>query len=284
MNVYQEVEEFYRNYPGEKRIFGYSEEGRALFALFVGRHEFPVGISQAAIHGREWITALLSLELIKRGLEIGGSWVIPLSNPDGALLSEVGIGTVKKKEPLIKINGGTDFSLWKANARGVDLNVNFDARWGKGEQNVFSPAPQNYVGSFPLCARESAALVRFTQDVAPDFTLSLHTKGEEIYWSFHQPPKRLKRDRALAEALSRAVGCPLREAKGSVGGYKDWCIQELKIPAFTVEVGENKISHPIGRTHLKELVQKYGDALGVLTRSYHGREVHARGVETRRES
>lgn len=283
MNVYEEVSEFYERFRGEKFVYGKSAEGRDLYAFFIGKHEMPIGISQAAIHGREWITALLSLYHIQAGAQRGGIWVLPLTNPDGALLSEIGLCTVshRRRDFLYALNGGYDFSLWKANAEGVDLNVNFDAKWGSGAKNVFLPAKENYVGKSPFCALESRALKEFTEKIRPDFTVSWHTKGEEIYWRFHQPFFRRKRDLRLAKILSKNVGCPLREAKFSAGGYKDWCVQHLKIPAFTVEVGRDGLLHPLGRKILTELTEKYGEALRALTEGYHGRKVHARGDQTR---
>ena len=279
MNIYDEVEYFYKRFQSRKCVYGKSVEGRPLFAMFIGKDEPPVGISQAAIHGREWITALLSLHHIERGLKKGGFWVLPLTNPDGALLSEIGISTISqsRRNQLITLNGGYDFSLWKANAEGVDCNVNFDARWGTGKKNIKVPAPENYIGEFPFSAPESLALKEFTEKIRPDLTVSWHTKGEEIYWRFHQPLFRAMRDKKIAVNFSRAVDCPLREAKRSAGGYKDWCVEKLKIPAFTVEIGSDSLSHPIGREHLSKLNQKYGLALRTLSEGYHGRKIHARG-------
>lgn len=268
MTVYDEVRDFYESYRGEKLIFGESEEGRSLFALFSGDHSGPVGISQYAIHGREWITALLALCHLKRGTERGGVWILPLTNPDGALLSETGLASFSgpAARELLAVNGSDDFSLWKANARAVDLNVNFPAGWGTGKSNRFAPAPENFVGNAPLCAAESRALADFTLRVRPDFSVSWHTKGEELYWRFRQPPARAARDFRYARVLSEATGCPLKEAKGSAGGYKDWCVETLHIPAFTVEIGSDGLSHPIGRERLPELNARYKDALADFLR------------------
>ncbi len=266
MSIFEEVSSFFESYRGDKYIYGTSEEGRPLYAVRVGRGE-AVGVSQYAIHAREGVTALLGLEQIRRGVKRGSVWFLPCTNPDGVMLSEEGIGTVSEanRAALIDINGGSGFSLWKANARGVDLNVNFPAKWGTGVQNRTSPAPESYIGTAPLCAKESMALYEFTLKVQPRFTVSWHTKGEEIYWHFHQPPIRKMRDRKLALALSEATGYPLREAAGSVGGYKDWCIETLKIPAFTVEVGADALRHPLGRDALPMLIQKNLDAVARLT-------------------
>lgn len=270
VNVYQDIEAFYREFRGEKRIIGKSAEGRDLFALLVGTHTRPVGIATYAMHAREWVTAYLAMQHVRRGLVTGAVWVVPLVNPDGALLVQEGAEAVRgeERERLCAMNGGTDFSLWKANARGVDLNVNWDARWGTGVQNVRFPSPANYIGPAPCSEPETRALRDFTLQVRPDFTLSYHTKGEVIYWHFHQPPLRKRRDRRLAEVLSRVTGYPLAEARGSAGGYKDWCVEKLKIPAFTVEAGRDELSHPLGLRALPDILKKNLDVLVTLTREF----------------
>ncbi len=271
MNIYEEVAHFYNAYRGEKQIIGRSEEGRCIFAFFVGKHGLPVGICQYAIHAREYITSLLAIEQIKRGLSRGGAWFIPLMNPDGALLCEEGVGTVagrRRREMLVQVNGGFDFSLWKANAEAVDLNVNFAAQWGTGIRNVRRPAPENYIGTKPFCASETRALRDFTLKVCPQFTVSYHTKGEEIYWRFHQSLMRCLRDKRLACILSDSTGYPLCEAPNSAGGYKDWCIERLKIPAFTVEVGKDKFCHPLGYDALRDIIRHNLDSIRNLTKGY----------------
>lgn len=270
VNVYQDIEAFYRGYRGEKRIIGKSAEGRDLFALLVGTHTRPVGIATYAMHAREWVTAYLAMQHVRRGLVTGAVWVVPLVNPDGALLVQEGAEAVRgeERERLCVMNGGTDFSLWKANARGVDLNVNWDARWGTGAQNVRFPAPANYIGPAPCSEPETRALRDFTLQVRPDFTLSYHTKGEVVYWHFHQPPLRARRDRRLAQVVSRVTGYPLAEARGSAGGYKDWCVEKLKIPAFTVEAGRDELSHPLGLRALPDILEKNLDVLVTLTREF----------------
>ena len=93
--------------------------------------------------------------------------------------------------------------------------------------------------------------------------MSYHTKGEEIYWHFGQSTRAYPRDKTLAQVLSRATGYPLCEAKGSAGGYKDWCISALKIPAFTVETGAEHWQHPLGEDALETM--KQDNAFAFLT-------------------
>lgn len=256
MDIYETVTRFYESVDTEKRVYGFSESGRNLYAIKLGQGK-PVGIAQYAIHGREYITAYLAMEQYFFENIKGSIWILPLTNPDGCLLSQCGLDSVAEKKRRLELlawnDGNTDFSLWKANVRGVDLNVNFQANWGQGRKNIRYPAKENYIGTHPFSERESKALKILTLQIKPDYTISYHTKGEEIYWYFHQPIRDCPRDKRLATALSESTGYPLAYASGSVGGYKDWCIQKLKIPSFTVEVGKDTLTHPLQEDALEDI-------------------------------
>lgn len=150
--------------------------------------------------------------------------------------------------------------MWKANARGVDLNCNFDADWGHGRLNTTARGGENCIGDCPFSEAETRALRDFTLRIRPYVTLSFHTKGEEIYWEYGGLG-----DRRGAEILSAATGYCSKIIYGSCGGYKDWCIQKLKIPAYTVECGSDSLSHPI--TEIKRLKKCY-KALRTFTDTY----------------
>lgn len=270
MDIYQKTKKFYQSFSGEKRIIGKSVWGRNLYAVKVGGGS-PVGLAQYAIHGREFITTELAFLHAKVGVFQGSLWVLPLVNPDGALLSERGLCATpnEEKERLLALNGGNkDFSLWKANANGVDLNVNFPAKWGEGTKNTRLAGAENYIGEKPFSEPETRALQLFTEQIKPDYTVSYHTKGEEIYWWFFQDEARRQRDEKLALALSQATGYPLKTAQGSVGGYKDWCITRFEIPSFTIEAGSDEFCHPIRGEGLENILTKNKDALLALSKAF----------------
>ena len=110
-----------------------------------------------------WVKQIKEFE--KHGKK-GCVYFIPLVNPDG-------VEIVEKGKPL-----------YKANAREVDLNVNFDADWGKGKYNQKFKGDANFIGEKPFSEPETIALKEFTLKVKPDMTFSYHSKGEEIYYSF----------------------------------------------------------------------------------------------------
>lgn len=240
--IFEEVKKFYNRYGGKKCIIGYSFRGREIFAFHIGSPTGRQFIATYAIHGREWITARLALKHIKTGLSAGGGWVIPLVNPDGATICE-------ELRPM-----------WKANARGVDLNCNFDAEWGSGRLNVKMRGSENCIGDKPFSEAETIALRDFTLKVRPYVTFSFHTKGEEIYWEFCGGG-----DKRGADILSEATGYAAKIICGSAGGYKDWCIQKLHIPSYTVECGSDDNVHPIKKLRK---VKKCFKALKIFTEKY----------------
>lgn len=242
---------------------GRSGLGREIPYLRLGGGEKRI-VAVYAVHAREHITARLACAHVESYAPCMEALypeftldVVPMLNPDGVELCCHGLASVadpERRELLLKQNGGNDdFSLWKADAGGVDLNVNFDAGWGMGFLNRFEPGPENYVGERPLSRNESRALLDFTE--TPDIvgTLSFHAKGEVIYWHFFQEEERLLRDLRIAERVSSACGYPLREAPGSFGGYKDYCISVLKIPSLTAEVGAEELTHPVGAERFGEI-------------------------------
>ena len=236
---------------------GYSESGLLIPYVQVGKGDKKI-IVTGAIHARENLTTALIVKQIDYAMSTafdGQIYFVPMLNPDGVLLIEKGAIYFPEYAKFLQTAGDVygGFSLWKANIKGVDLNVNFDARWGKGVKNTFFPSSENYVGKYPFCARESKAIRDFTLDIRPSATVSYHAKGQELYWYFYQNDVDKRRDFAIAKRLSEYLGYTLAEDKTtSAGGYKDWCISALKIPAFTVEIIDDKFTHPLSDNALTE--------------------------------
>lgn len=252
--------------PGtEVYNIGYSLLGRPITAVHIGSYSGPQILIQGAIHAREYITSLLLIELVKftnTQRFSGGFYFVPLMNPDGVALVLEGNSTIKcdvLKQYLTNIiNGGSeDFSLWKANANAVDLNVNFNADWGQGRQNVFCPAPANFVGYYPESEREVRTLINFAENIKPSMTISYHSRGEVIYYGFTgQTESELERDLLIASNVAEVTGYSVERSLGSVGGFKDWTTRFLNVPALTIEVGSSEMNHPIGDEFLPQIFEK----------------------------
>ncbi|MBO5394654.1 MAG: hypothetical protein J6A28_01975 [Clostridia bacterium] len=248
---------------------GKSVLGQNILATHVGSYDGVQILIQGGIHAREYITSLLMVEQARYlhytgSVRNGGIYFLFATNPDGieiVLDGLTGIPCDITKEYLTRANGGSDdFSQYKANVNLVDLNTNFDAQWGSGAQNVRCPSTEDFIGFYPNSEREVLSLINFTNRVRPSLTISYHSKGEVIYYGFAgQSEPNLARDRQIGEVLSQVSGYALIPTENSAGGYKDWCIEKLSIPAYTIEVGRDVLPHPISIDYLGEIFQQNKD-------------------------
>ena len=138
-------------------IIGESVLKRPIYAVKFDFCSKNTVIIQASIHAREHITTNLVCKLIEdvendyarlKALNVPNLLFVPMVNPDGVELCYYGLKSVPSKHIsfLSEINNGTDFSLFKANVNGVDLNTNFDAKWGTGKENKTKPSSSGFVG------------------------------------------------------------------------------------------------------------------------------------------
>ena len=248
-------------------IVGYSTMGQPIYGMHLGSYEGKQELIEGAIHAREYFVTPLLCRIVRYLSEqefSGGIYVLPLVNPDGVRLVLDGVDWIKcaaTRNFLLNVNNGqTDFSQWKANALAVDLNVNFDALWGTGTQNVFCPSPGNFVGYYPNSERETRLLIDFAYSVQPNITLSFHTKGEVIFYGFDTlTADELDRDKNIAESISKINGYAVTKTEGSVGGFSDWVSLYLGVPAFTIEVGPISAPTPVPLEYLDTAFEENKD-------------------------
>ena len=274
------------SYPSLKAFpVGRSVLGREITALCIGN---PTGATLfvGATHGLEWLTTLLLFRFCENLLEAmrtGGKVsdidvnkalknrslaIIPCLNPDGveiALLGEE--GACELAGCVRKIAGG-DYSRWQANANGVDINHNFDAGWQTLKEmeiksGITAPAPTRYGGTHPNSEPETRAATTFCLTYQPRTLYSMHSQGEEIYYSYgsHTP----ERSRLMARILAASSGYEATAPTGlaSHGGLKDWFIDKLCRPGFTIEVGVGK--NPLGVEKLDSIYNKIEEMLIIAT-------------------
>lgn len=259
-----DIDSFCEAYPSKitKDIIGYSEEGREIPVLIIGdlSSDYHVLI-QGAMHGREHATACVIMSQIEYILSNGNQafsgstvdemmqgvcfHVIPMSNPDGVIISQSGFLNDEQRDMYRNdLNLGlTSYSsyeyalLWKANANGVDLNRNFDAEWASVENHA-NPSAEKYKGGSPLDQSESAALAEYTMIYDFSATISYHSSGSLIYYEFGDDPTVIQNSLRLAEAVNAVTGYDIVvDDSLSAGGYKDWAMSALKIPSITIEIG-----------------------------------------------
>lgn len=264
-NLQEDLNELY-NQGAEVFDIGYTLLGRPIPCVFKGNKQGGQVLVQAAMHAREWVTTPLVLEMMKNYNGEGGIWCVPMVNIDGVLLCQQGLSSVPEqslKEFLLDVNNGSqDFSLWKANARAVDLNVNYNAKWGEGAQNVTYPAPGNYIGQYPFSEVENTALRSLTERVKPAVTLSYHARGNVIYKGF----SCLDPNPQSAQMISNITDYPLLDSYDSTGGYKDWYVATFQRLGLTIEVGDNNIPYDKLIDYLPSIYERNKDVLATATK------------------
>lgn len=228
-----------------------------------GKEVFYVG----GHHGSEWICSALLLRFMAElgALERAGRtvWgislpylaetrritVVPQLNVDGTEIAIHGIASdCPTRERLERANRSADFSRWQANARGVDLNHNYNARFYEYKElerseGIFSASPTRWSGEYPESEPETAALANYLRYNAPRLLLSFHSQGEEIYGDTGE----IEGADGIAARLSAYTGYRLAKPEGGAlcGGLSDWYRAEMKRPAFTFECGRGKNPLPL---------------------------------------
>jgi g-D-glutamyl-meso-diaminopimelate peptidase len=160
------------------------------------------------------------------------------------------INGIKKADVLyerqIKMNKGSeDFSHWQANARGVDLNHNYNAGFYEykrieRELGIDGGAPTRYSGEYPESEPEVQSLCNMIRALNVERIYSFHTQGEEIYYTSGEtePSESLEIGKKFEELCGYKLSRP--EGPAAYGGLLDWAITRMKIPSFTFECGLGK--------------------------------------------
>lgn len=262
--------------------------GRSIPALQLGQGDRKVLLT-AGHHANEYITSMLAWELVEdycqalcRGDQFGGIsagrlyhsamlYVVPMVNPDGVDLVTGALAAdsreyrlaqaIAQRYPAIPFPTG-----WKANLRGVDLNLNYPAGWDtarqiKADLGFSAPAPRDFPGSRPLSEPETMALAGYTCCIHPDLVLALHTQGSVIYHRYED--LTTPEGAYLAQRFSEASGYALEDVPeaSSYAGYKDWFLQRFRRPGFTIEAGLGE--NPLPLAQLEEMVQRLAPILAL---------------------
>ncbi|SFR86874.1 g-D-glutamyl-meso-diaminopimelate peptidase [[Clostridium] aminophilum] len=250
---------------------GTTADGRQIYDIAIGNTGARKKILfQGAMHAREYIVVPILMrqaENLLQGAANGGTLngtpvssllqnmcihFIPMTNPDGVSLSQFGLGGIGHEELRNGIQqmyaqdlaeGVTQVSFeeylrrWKSNARGVDLNRNFDAGWAE-KKTVEHPSNQGYKGMAPLSETESKALADFIDREGFRAVINYHAMGDVIYWDTEN-----NREAAVslefANLVHNANGYAIQSCDG-VAGLKDWLQRRANsIPGITIEVGRS---------------------------------------------
>lgn len=268
----QDLKELESRYGSDRlklHLIGTSLDGREIYEAVIGNENADRHmLITAGMHAREYMMPLLVMKQLEYGLEFAadGSYAgvplsqmldqvaihyVPMVNPDGITLSQFGIGAIRSQSLRETIrqsfaddvaNGFTAppfeqyQTFWKANARGVDLNLNFPCDWDLVDSRE-KPSFVNYRGRSVLSEPESMALVKLVNSRTWKASIGFHSMGNVIYWD-HAKSSVSRWSKELADLVSESTGYSLGSGGAGRGGFNDW-IQTSgnPIPGLTIEVG-----------------------------------------------
>lgn len=247
---------------------GASVEGRDLWSLSLGTGERKI-LLVGGCHAREWLTSALLIRTIEafagaysRGGAVDGYPVrqvldqytlvfVPMQNPDGVVLAQYGLAAFPEERHagLLSMKPGkTDnFTRWKSNIRGVDLNRQYSAGsngWASFRNSARTPRKPWYE-EYPGPSRESEPESRALGDLIRwggyEAVLNYHSTGNIFYWYYYQSGAHRERDLKLLGPMSAYSGYKIDKeyvTPGFSSHLTAWVVHDLKIPCITVEIGE----------------------------------------------
>lgn len=260
-----------------KRSIGSSVMGKDITELQIGAGPTEVHLN-GSFHANEWITTPIIMRFINEyalsltnGLPINDLATlpmyqatlfsaVPMVNPDGVNLVIQGASAAGDySNSVLAINQQSqDFSGWKANINGVDLNNQFPALWEiEADRKPTTPQPRDFPGTAPLTEPEAIAMANLAEERNFRRMNAFHTQGKVIFWGFEglEPPESAE----IVNEYERVSGYTPIQYVDSYAGYKDWFIQEFRRPGFTVELGEGVNPLPI-----EQFQEIYEDSLGIM--------------------
>lgn len=240
---------------------GKSVLGRSVFVLQLGEPRERV-LYASGFRGTDWGSTLLLLSFAKalcQALDTGtrisdidvrrallgrGVLFVPCVNPDGMEIAIHGPAAARELAGCVDGLEG-DTSAWQANARGVDLNHNFDAGWYILRQleslaGINNPGPCRFGGDAPESEPETRLLTGLCRRIKLRHAVAFSGTGETISWKYGKfTPDR---SQLMAKILSVTSGYEAEEGGGlcSHGTFQDWLIEELHKPAFTIHPGKKE--------------------------------------------
>ena len=257
---------------------GKSADGRRIPAVLFGNPDAEHTLFiQAAIHGREHLTTLLVMEQLETyareydtGSYSGRTYreifsdvallVVPMTNPDGVSISQLGTESIETEELRALVEGFYErdgagmtreyfYRRYKANANGVDLNRNFAYGFEEFVGNAV-PAADRYKGEAPASEPETRYLMELTESRRTAAALSYHATGSVLYWDFGQTGAFREKCLSFVNVVHELTGYRIVYAaseKQDAAGYCEWAAGIKGIPEVTIEIGTVAAPLPISQ-------------------------------------
>lgn len=234
---------------------GYSQSGRELLMLTMGKGD-KKALVVGGIHAREHITTKYLLRVIEDYCNAYQStsgyygnyniyellnqytlYIIPCVNPDGLEI----ISSRQAVKSGVRVSA---LSEYKSNANGVDLNRNFPIAWESVNNNVTAPSDYYFKGYESASEPETKALMELCSSNDFAFMLSIHIKGNCIFWGDMHKTYNNSLYKAFATDIASASGLYMTEPtirpKDYGGGFENWFRHTFDRPGVCIELSKNE--------------------------------------------
>lgn len=281
----RDLKEIAKAYPEQTELesLGKTADQRDIYCLRLGNPEAKKQIIlQGCIHAREWLNCQVLMKILERYLKAyeTGSYkgktydrifdqvavyAIPMVNPDGVTISQYGPGKIRDKNLRAKVKKMSrtgSWSKWKANARGVDLNRNFPALWGKKKERK-GPSSERYQGKQAGSEQETKAVIKLIKRL-PNLKacINYHSKGEIIYWGSKSGGSKRTAAYKLAKTVKAMCGYGLvdeSKADNAGGDLERYLIAKTQIPYVCIETGSTEA--PLKHKYFNGIYKKHKTVL-----------------------
>ena len=244
------------------QVIGKSVDGRNLYDVIIGNPNAKKTLLVVSnLHAREYMTVQLCMAQIEYYLKnyyrsISGTvpvnvfekiavHFVPMANPDGVTISQYGIRAIHKaslRKTLRKMPGANRHRLWKANARGVDLNRNYPVSYRARYQKRGS---EGYTGTHAASEPETKAILSLLRKIRKTSKLkgvvNYHAMGSIAFGGCSKRGNVRKGTAAMyrrAVALTRyGSSAGYNAGKPSIGNFREYVVYKKKIPSITLEIG-----------------------------------------------
>lgn len=280
----RDIEALEKDFPEyEVGVIGKSVMKKPIHYIKAGRGEKKLFVN-GAHHGLEYLTSAFLMKFLREyAMAVRGEkslfgydasrlseavtiFAVPMVNPDGVDIAVNGLDVTNPyHQRLISMVGIHSFNkVWQANARGVDINHNYNAGW-RVVKTV--PGATRYAGPYSDSEPETKAVVEFVRKTDFDMLIAFHSQGGEIYYDFDG--MQAEKSRETAEKMASESGYAVSHPEGaaSFGGCKDWFIKEFGRSGFTVEIGHGK--NPLPCSVLPEIYEENARLLLAAVRELH---------------
>jgi uncharacterized repeat protein (TIGR02543 family) len=254
----RDIKELKERYPGlvDDEYIGESVSGMKIPLVRFGTGKRKALVT-AAIHGREFVTTAFVMRTIDtyayawaRGKKVGGVnvrkalknvtyYFVPMYNPDGVAIA-TGHASAGQKSLAVKAVGRKSYRstrrLWKANARGVNLNRNWHEFWHDQGKDAYKASYIGGSGKTAASEPETQALMKLCEENDFAFLINCHTRGAVLYWN-DWFSMRIPGADALTGKIARTTGYARTptDRKNAGGTFEKWFRYTYNRPAVVIE-------------------------------------------------